>query len=218
MPIKPKTKPVVSKSDRIFRPRVRREHLQPFIEVVLEGEGEGRFEDDMSGSSVALGFGKDRQPPDRGPAGVADGIHVAAEGPEVRANPPDPNIHHIDPMMLPRGLPITIPNGLRGVVIPTNLPKFTGSPNEGPATHLERFVEVLITSPVTDHDYYLIWFPSTLADSAYAWYRSHAEGSFNTWEQLQAAFLRHYRPVIGQQQALATLTNIRQGPLEDITS
>jgi hypothetical protein len=218
MPIKPKTKPVVSKSDRILRPRVRREHLQPIIEVVLEGEGEGRFKDDMSGSSVALGFGRDRQPPDRGLAGVANGIHVAAKGLEVCANLPDPNIHHIDPMMLPRGFPITIPNGLRGVAIPTNLPKFTGSPNEDSATHVERFVEVLITSLVTDHDYYLIWFPSTLADSTYAWYRSHAKGSFNTWEQLQAAFLCHYRPVIGQQQALAALTNIKQGPSEDITS
>ncbi len=113
MSIKPKTKPVVSKSDRILRPRVRREHLQPIIEVVLEGEGEGRFEDNMSGSSVALGFSRDHQPPDRGLAGVADGIHVAAEGLEVRANPPDPNIHHIDPMMFPRGLPITVLNGLR---------------------------------------------------------------------------------------------------------
>jgi len=50
MPIKPKTKPVVLKSDRILRPRVRREHLQPIIEVVLEGEGERRFENDMLGS------------------------------------------------------------------------------------------------------------------------------------------------------------------------
>jgi hypothetical protein len=180
--------------------------------VVLEGEGERGFEDSMSGSSVALGLGRDCQPPDRGPARVADGVHVAAEGPEVRADPPDPNIHHIDPMMLPRGLPITVPNGLRGVAILTNLPKFTGSPNEDPATHVERFVEVLITSLVTNHDYYLIWFPSTLADFAYAWYRSHAERSFNTWEQIQAAFLHHYRPVISQQQALVALTNIRQGP------
>ncbi|CAK9232645.1 unnamed protein product [Sphagnum jensenii] len=153
----------------------------------------------MSEGLIALGVGRDRQPLDRGPIGEADGIHVAEEGPQVRANPPDPNVHHIDPMMLPRGLPITVPNGLKGVVIPTNLPKFTGSPNEDPATHVERFVEVLITSLVTDHDYYLIWFLSTLADSAYAKYRSHAEGSFNTWEQLQATFLHHYRPMIGQQ-------------------
>ncbi len=112
---------------------------------------------------------------------MANGIHVAAEGPEVCANPPDPNIH-IDPMMLSKGLPITVPNGLKRVTIATNLFKFTGFPNENPTTHVERFVEVLIISLVTNHDYYLIWFPSTLADSAYAWYRSHVEGSFNTWE------------------------------------
>jgi len=135
---------------------------------------------------------------DSGPVRVANGVHVVVEGPEVHANPPDPNIHHIDPMMFPRGLPITIPNGLRGVTIPTNLPKFTSSPNEDLATHVERFVEVLITSLVIDHDYYLIWFPSTLVDSTYAWYRSHVKGSFNTWEQFQAAFLCHYRLMIGQ--------------------
>jgi len=99
---------------------------------------------------------------------VADGIHVAKEGPKVRANLPNLNIHHIDPMMLPRGLPIIVPNGLKGIAILTNLPKFTGSPNEDPATHVETFVKVLTTSLMIDHDYYLIWFPSTLADSAYA--------------------------------------------------
>jgi hypothetical protein len=121
MPIKTKTKPLVSKSDRVLRPRIRKEHVQPVVEVALEVESEGRFEDNMSEGSIALGLGRDRQPPDRGPIGEADGIHVAEEGPEVRANPPNPNVHHIDPMMLPRGLPIIVPNGLRGVAIPTNL-------------------------------------------------------------------------------------------------
>jgi len=156
MLIKPKTKPLVSKSDRVLRPRVRKEHVQPVVEAALEVERKGRFEDSMSEGLIALRVGRDRQPPDRGPIGEADGIHVAEEGPQVRANPPDPNVHHIDPMMLPKGLPITVPNGLKGVVILTNLPKFTGSPNEDPATHVERFVEVLITSLMTDHDYYLI--------------------------------------------------------------
>jgi hypothetical protein len=198
MPIKPKTKPLVSKNDRVLCPRTRKQHLQPVVEVVSEVEGRGRFEDSMSEGSIALGVGRDRQPLDRGHVGVVDGIHVAAEGLEVWANPPNPNIHHIDPMMIPKGLPITILNGLRGVAIPTNLPKFSSSPNEDPVTHVKRFIEVLMTSLVTDHDYYLIWFPSTLANSAYAWYRSHVKGSFNTWKQLQAAFLHHYRPVIGQ--------------------
>jgi hypothetical protein len=218
MSIKPKTKPLVSKRNRVLRPKARKEHLQPVVEVVLEVEGRGKFGNNMLKGSIALGVGRDRQPLDRGHVGVANGIHVAIKGPEVEANPPDPNIHHIDPMMLPRGLPITVPNGLRKIIIPTNLLKFIGSPNEDPTTHVEIFVKVLITSLVIDHDYYLIWFPSTLADSAYAWYRSHVERSFNTWEQFQVAFLRHYRLVIGQQQALAILTNIKQGPSEDITS
>ncbi len=202
---------------RVFHPKVRKKHLQPVVKGVLEVEGKGRFEDSMSEGSIALGLDRDHHPPDRGHVGVADGVHVGAKGLEIRANPPDPDIHHIDPMMFLKGLPIIVLNGLTGP-IPTNLPKFIGSPNEDPATHVEIFVEVLITSLVTDQDYYLIWFPSTLADFAYAWYRSHVEGSFNIWEQLQAAFLHHYRPVIGQQQALIALTNIIQGPSEDITS
>jgi hypothetical protein len=55
-------------------------------------------------------------------------------------------------------------------------------------------------------------------EGAYAWYRSNATGSFQTWRQLQAAFLQQFRPVTGQQQALAALTDIRQRPSEDITS
>jgi len=127
----------------------------------------------MSEGSIALGVGRDYHPLGR------ELVRVAVKRPKVHANPPDPNIHHIDPMMLPKGLPITVPNGLRGVTIPTNLVKFTGSPYEDPTTHVERFVEVLITSLVVDHDYYLIWFPSTLVNSTYAWYRSHAKGFFN---------------------------------------
>jgi hypothetical protein len=61
------------------------------------------------------------------------------------------------------------------------------------------------------------FFP-TLADSTYVQYRSHVKGSFNIQEQLQAAFLRHYKLVIGHQQALVVLTNIEQGLSKDITS
>jgi hypothetical protein len=114
----------------------------------------------MSKGSIALGLSKYHHPPDRELVGVANGVHVAIKRHEVHANPPDLNIHHIDLMMLLRSLPITGPNGLKGVIIPTNLLKFTGFPNENPATHVERFVEVLIISLVTDHDYYFIWFLS----------------------------------------------------------
>jgi hypothetical protein len=47
MPIKPKTKPLASKSDRVFHSRVRKEHLQPIIKVVLKVEGKGKFKNNM---------------------------------------------------------------------------------------------------------------------------------------------------------------------------
>jgi hypothetical protein len=100
MPTKPKTKPLESKSDRVVCPRIRKGQLQPVVEVVLKVEGKGRFEDSMLKGSIALGLSRDCQPPDRGHVGVVDGIHVAMEGLKVHANLPNPNIHHIDSMML----------------------------------------------------------------------------------------------------------------------
>jgi hypothetical protein len=82
-------------------------------------------------------------------------------------------------MMLPRGLPILIPH-VPQLTIPANLPKFSSSRNEDPAAHVERFEELLISSLVTGREYYLIWFPTTLTDSAYSWYRSHDAGTFLT--------------------------------------
>jgi hypothetical protein len=188
MLIKPKTKPLVLKSDRVLNLRIRKEHLQPVVEIVLEVEGKGRFKDNMLEGSIALRLGRDHHPLNTELLGVANDVHVATKGPEVRANLPNFNIHHIDPMMLPKGLPITVPTGLRRVIILVNLLKFTSSPNENLATHVEKIVKVFITSLVTNHDYYLIWSPSTLVDFAYVWYRSHAKSSFNIWEQFQAAF------------------------------
>jgi hypothetical protein len=101
-------------------------------------------------------------------------------------------------MMLPRELPIIIPQGLMLVTMPINLPKFSGTRNEDPAAHVERFVEVFITSLVTNPNYYLVWFPTTLDGFAYAWYRSHNAGTFASWQELQAAFLRQFRPEVGQ--------------------
>ena len=89
-------------------------------------------------------------------------------------NPPGP----IDPMMRPRGLPIVVPPNLREIPIPTNLPKFSGSRHEDPTAHVERFEEMLVSSLVIDPGHYLIWFPNTLMDSTYSWYRSHAPRTF----------------------------------------
>ena len=133
-------------------------------------------------------------------------------------DPPPAPIDEIDPMMRPRGLPIVVPPNLREIPIPTHLPKFSGSPHEDPTAHVERFEELLVSSLVTNPGHYLIWFPNTLMDSAYSWYRSHAPRTFTTWDQLQIAFLRQFRPETSQQQALAAFTNTRRGPTKDITA
>jgi hypothetical protein len=81
---------------------------------------------------------------------------------------PSPHPNPItDPMMLPRGLRIIIPQGLMPVTMPVNLPKFSGTRNEDLAAHVERFVKVFIMSLITDPNYYLVWFPTTLDGSAY---------------------------------------------------
>ncbi len=93
---------------------------------------------------------------------------MTTKGLEVRAYPLDRNIHHIDPMILLKGLLITVPNDLREIIILINFHKFIDSSNENSTTHVERFIDVLVISLVIDHDYYyLIWFPSTLVDSGY---------------------------------------------------
>jgi len=99
-------------------------------------------------------------------------------------NPPPPPNPIIDPMMLPRGLPIIIPQGLMLVTMPINLPKFSRIRNEDPTAHVEQFVEMLITSLVADPNYYLVWFSTTLDGSAYVWYRSHSAGTFASWQEL----------------------------------
>ena len=108
-----------------------------------------------------------------------------------------------------------VPPNLREIPIPTHLPKFSKSPHKDSTAHVERFKELVVSSLVTNPGHYLIWFPNTSVDSAYSWYQSHAPRTFTTWDQLQIAFLRQFRPETGQQQALAALTNTCQGPTED---
>ena len=129
-----------------------------------------------------------------------------------------PGARPINPLVQPRGLPIVFPVGLASHSVPPNLPVFTGSRDEDPSLHVERFVEILTTSLVSDPGYYLVWFPNTLKDGAYAWYRNHAANTFADWEALQAAFLEEFRPEVGQSAALTALSSIRQGAGEDITA
>ena len=129
-----------------------------------------------------------------------------------------PAARPINPLVQPRGLPIVFPEGLASQSVPPNLPVFTGSRDEDPSSHVERFIEILTTSLVSEPGYYLVWFPNTLKGSAYAWYRNHAANTFADWNALQGAFLEEFRPEVGQSAALTALSSIRQGTDEDITS
>jgi hypothetical protein len=69
--------------------------------------------------------------------------------------PPPPPPSPINLMMLPRGVPIVVSH-VPQLTIPANLPKFSGSRNEDPAAHIERFEELPISSLVIRREYYLI--------------------------------------------------------------
>lgn len=130
----------------------------------------------------------------------------------------EPNPAPVNPLIQPRGLPIVVPAGLEAAAIPPNLPLFTGTRDEDPSMHVEQFIELLTTCLITDDRYYLVWFPTTLKDGAYEWYRNHNANTFATWNALQRAFLEEYRPDVDQSAALTTLASFRQGKEEDITS
>ena len=95
--------------------------------------------------------------------------------------PPPPPIPPIDPLVKPRGLPILVPQNLVATDMPTNLLKFYGTRDDGPSRHMKRYVERMIFSLITDHGYWLVWFPTIMDGEAYEWYRDHEEGHFRTW-------------------------------------
>ena len=76
----------------------------------------------------------------------------------------------------------------------------------------------MVFSLITDQGYWLVWFPNTLEEEAYEWYRDHNEGHFRIWEQLQKKFLNVYRPEVGQSTALRALAVTRQGKEEEISA
>lgn len=71
-----------------------------------------------------------------------------------------------------------VPTLLGEKPILANLPKFLESQNEDLAAHVESYEEFMISSPVSDQGYYLVWYPSTLVDTTYFWYRSHETDTF----------------------------------------
>ena len=128
-----------------------------------------------------------------------------------------PPMSLIDPLVRPRGLPIVVPQNLPAVDMPSHLPKFYGTKDEDPSRHMERYIERLASSLVTNPGYWLVWFPTTLEGEAYEWYRDHAEGHFRRWEQLQKKFLNKFRPEVGQSTALKALASLKQSREEEIS-
>ena len=108
-------------------------------------------------------------------------VTMAQEGGGI---PPIPPIDPIDSLAKPRGLPILVLQNLAAVDMPSHFPKFHGTKDEDPSRHMERYIERLASSLVTNPGYWLVWFPTTLEGEAYEWYRDHAEGHFRGWEQM----------------------------------
>ena len=130
--------------------------------------------------------------------------------------PPIPPMPPIDPLVRPRGLPIVVPQNLPAVDMPSHLPKFYGTKDEDPSRHMERYIERLASSLVTNPGYWLVWFPTTLEGEAYEWYRDHVEEYFKGWDQLQRELLNEFRPEVGQSTALRQLVSLKQGREEEI--
>src|ERR1700737_3914730 len=91
-----------------------------------------------------------------------------------------------------------------------------GPKDEDPSRHMERYIERLASSLITNPGYWLVWYPTILEGEAYEWYRDHAEGYFRGWEQMQREFLHEFRPEVGQSTGLRTLTSLKQGKEEEI--
>ena len=67
-----------------------------------------------------------------------------------------PSIPPIDPLVRPRGIPIVVPQGLVAVDMPSYLSKFYGTKDEDPSRHMERFIEKVVSSFITNHGYWLV--------------------------------------------------------------
>ena len=177
------------------------EPSEPFIEVIPNLNSQG--------DTVVLGGSNSPSEP---PTEAEEVQNPSPRDPPTMAQP------GINPLVMPRGLPIVVPNDLEALPLPSDLPKFHGTKDEDPSHHVERFLEMLATCLVTNQGYRLVWFPTTLKGAAYEWYRNHAADTFATWEHLQRDFLNHFRPEVGQSAALRALAAIRQGRDEDMTS
>jgi len=64
--------------------------------------------------------------------------------------PPVSPILPIAPLVRPRGLPILVLQNLAAVDMPSHLPKFYGTKDEDLSRHMERYIERLASSLVTN--------------------------------------------------------------------
>ena len=92
---------------------------------------------------------------------------VGEDTPVIMDQDRGPDPPPIDPLVRPRGLPIVVPQNLPVVDMPSHLPKFYGTKDEDPSRHMERYIERLASSLVTNPGYWLVWFPTTLEGEAY---------------------------------------------------
>ena len=83
---------------------------------------------------------------------------------------------------------------------------------------MERFIERVISSLITNQRYWLVWFPTTFEGEAYELYRDHNEGHFQTWDQLQREILNEFRLEVGQNMAFRVFVNMSQGKDEGISA
>ena len=107
--------------------------------------------------------------------------------------PPLQPMPPVDPLVKPRGLPIRVPQNLVPLDMPADLPKFYEMRDDNPSRHMERYIERMTFALITNQGYWLVWFPTTLDEEAYEWYRDQDEGHFMMWDQLLREFLTEYR-------------------------
>jgi hypothetical protein len=102
--------------------------------------------------------------------------------------PPMSPMSPIDPLVRPRGLPIVVPLNLPAVDMLSHLPKFYETKDENFFKHMEKYIERLATSLVTNPGYWLVWFLTTLEGEAYEWYRDHAKGHLEDVSNCKGSF------------------------------
>ena len=73
--------------------------------------------------------------------------------------PDPPPVEPIDPLVRPRRLPILVPRDLVALDMSSNFSKFWGTKDEDPCRHMERYIERLASSLITDSATALCGFP-----------------------------------------------------------